>query len=130
MAHEYGIIILISIGLAAGIMSGMLGLGGGLIIVPALVYIMGLSQQTAMGTSLAILLPPVGLGAVVEYYRNGHVDIRAALIIAVALFLGAWLSSYFANKIPEVVMRLVFGVFVLILGIAIIVDTVKKLPMS
>ncbi len=129
MVHGAGIVVLAAVGLVSGIMSGMFGIGGGgVIIVPALVYLFGFSQHSAIGTSLAILLPPVGLGAVIEYYRNGHVDLRSAFVVALGLFLGAWISSYFANRIPEAYMRLAFGVFVLSLGVYIIASSMRNLP--
>lgn len=128
MDHGSGIVILALIGLISGIVSGMFGIGGGVIIVPALVYLIGFSQHAAIGTSLAILLPPVGLGAVLEYYRHGDVDFRAAIIVALGLFIGAWISSYVASRIPEAYLRLAFGVFVIFLGVYIVLSTVKKIP--
>ncbi len=86
-------------------------------IVPALVYLAGFSQHRATGTSLAVLLPPVGIGAVIEYYRGGNVDWKAANIIAAAVFCGAWVGAAFANKISGPVLRLMFGVFVVLLGL-------------
>jgi hypothetical protein len=71
-------------------LSGLFGIGGGVIIVPALIYLAGFDQHLATGTSLAVLLPPVGFGAAIEYYRQGHVDLKAAIVIAVALFVCAW----------------------------------------
>ncbi|HQG32402.1 MAG TPA: sulfite exporter TauE/SafE family protein [Deltaproteobacteria bacterium] len=129
MAQGPGIALLIIIGLGSGIMSGMFGIGGGIIIVPALVYLMGFSQHEAIGTSLAILLPPVGLGAVLEYYRHGNVDLRSAIIVALGLFLGAWLASSVANRVAEAFMRLAFGVFVTVMGVLIILNTLKKYPL-
>ena len=82
MEHESSIALFILIGLSAGLLSGLLGIGGGILIVPALMYLAGFSQLTATGTSLAILLPPVGLAAVLVYHRNGNVDVRAAVCIA------------------------------------------------
>lgn len=116
-------IVLCLIGIAAGLTAGLFGIGGGLIIIPALVYFAGFSQLTATGTSLAILLPPVGLMAAIEYYRKGHVDIKAALIIAVCLFLSAWLSSIFANKLPQNTIKFMFGIFVTCIGIYITIST-------
>ena len=110
------------IGIIAGIAAGQFGIGGGIIIIPALVYFAGFSQLTATGTSLAILLPPVGLMATLEYYRKGHVDLKAAIIIAVCLFLSAWLSSIFANKLPENTARFMFGIFVTCVGVYITVS--------
>lgn len=110
-------IVFCLIGIAAGLTSGFFGIGGGIIIVPALVYFAGFSQVTAIGTSLAILLPPVGLMAAIEYYRHGHVDIKAALIIAACLFVTAWISSIFANKLPQNTIKFMFGVFVTGIGV-------------
>ena len=107
----------IAIGLAAGIASGLFGIGGGIIIVPALVYFLDFSQHRATGTSLAILLPPVGLAAVVEYYRSGSVDLKAAAVVAISLFAGAWFSAAWANKIAAPTLKLFFGVFVICVGL-------------
>ncbi len=126
MAQGPSIALLVIIGLGAGVMSGMFGIGGGIIIVPALVYFVGFSQHEATGTSLAILLPPVGLGAVIEYYRYGNVDLRSAVIVALGLFIGAWIASSVANRVSESFMRLAFGVFLMLIGASIIVDTLRK----
>jgi uncharacterized protein len=129
MNQETSIVFLAIIGLISGIVSGMFGIGGGVIIVPALVYILGFTQHEATGTSLAILLPPVGLGAVMEYYRHGNVDLRSAIIVALGLFVGAWITSTLANRVSETFMRLAFGVFVTTMGVFIILNTLKKLPL-
>jgi uncharacterized membrane protein YfcA len=125
MTHEIGIFILI--GLAAGLIAGFFGLGGGIIIVPALVYLAGFSQLSATGTSLAILLPPVGLAAFIEYYRGGHVNIKAAVVIAVCLFFAAWVSSHLAQKVNTVYLRLAFGVFVILVGSYMVYTSVLNL---
>ena len=109
-------VVLCLIGIAAGLTSGFFGIGGGIIIIPALVYFAGFSQVSAIGTSLAILLPPVGLMAAIEYYRHGHVNIKAALIIAACLFITAWISSIFANKLPQNTIKFMFGIFVTSIG--------------
>jgi uncharacterized protein len=109
--------IYIVIGLGAGISAGIFGIGGGVIIVPALVFLAGYGQEKAIGTSLAVLLPPVGLLAVLEYYRNGNVDLKAALIIAASLFGGAWLGSLGAHKMGEPLLKVSFGIFIIGLGI-------------
>jgi uncharacterized membrane protein YfcA len=126
MGHEPSIAIFILIGLAAGLLSGLLGIGGGIIIVPALIYLAGFSQLTATGTSLAILLPPVGLAAVLVYHRNGNVDFRAAVVIAVFLFLAAWAGSHIAQKINAGYLRLFFGAFVTAVGIYIIITSLNR----
>lgn len=109
------LLLLVIIGLLAGVLSGFVGVGGGLIIVPALVYIMGLSQHEAQGTSLGVLLLPVGILAVMNYYRSGQLDIRYALIIAAAFVAGGYFGSKWALVLPEVVVRRVFG-FIMLIG--------------
>lgn len=110
-------ITLILIGVVAGISSGVFGIGGGIIIVPALVYLLGFSQHLAVGTSLAVLLPPIGVVAVIEYYRQGNVDLRAALIIALALVVGAWIGAVVGNRIPAELLKLLFGIFLVVVGL-------------
>ncbi len=94
---------------------------------PALVYIMGFSMHRAIGTSLAVLLPPVGLIAFLEYYRHHNVNVRAALLIAATLIIGAWLGALTANRLPAPVLRLLFGVLVVVLGGYMVADAVKRL---
>ena len=110
------------IGLSAGVLSGLFGIGGGILIVPALMYGLGFSQKLATGTSLAILLPPVGIAAVMEYYRQGAVDMKAAMIIAVMVVVGSWFGSKFSVVIDPVTMKLLFGIFLILLGGYIIYD--------
>jgi uncharacterized protein len=117
---------LIAIGLVAGVLSGIFGIGGGVIIVPSLIYILGFSQHKATGTSLAILLPPIGIAAVLEYYRHDNVDLRAAFIIAIASILGAWIGSVYANRVTGPALRLSFGIFVVILGFYLIYGAMKR----
>ncbi len=112
----------ILIGLGAGALSGMFGIGGGVLIVPALMYGMGFSQKTATGTSLAILLPPIGMAAVMQYYRSGHVDFRAGLLIAASMFLGGWLGAKFALQLDPKMLKSLFGVFLLLLGAYLLFD--------
>ena len=119
--------ILVLVGLAAGVISGMFGVGGGVIIVPALVILAGFTQHKAVGTSLAVLLPPVGIAATIEYYRHGNVSLRAALIIAAGLILGAWLGAFFANKLSGPHLRLSFGVFICAMGVYMIYGAAKRL---
>jgi uncharacterized membrane protein YfcA len=104
------------IGLAGGLAAGIFGIGGGIIIVPALVYWAGFSQHMATGTTLAVLLPPIGLAAAYEYYRHGNVDVRAAVILAATMFLGAWLGAFLANRLDAGYLHLIFGIFVCGLG--------------
>ena len=109
-------VILSVIGLVSGIASGVFGIGGGILIVPALVYFAGFSQHAATGTSLAILLPPVGLAAVIEYYRHGNVSLPTALIVGSTLFLGAWIGAHLANNLSGAQLKLVFGIFLVCMG--------------
>ncbi len=121
------ITLLLLIGLASGIASGLFGIGGGVLIVPALVYLAGFSQHAATGTSLAILLPPVGLAAVLEYYRHGNVDLKTAFIVAAAMFVGGWLGALMANHIAGPYLRLMFGIFVVGLGLYLVFGALQRL---
>ena len=119
--------VLIGIGLVAGLLSGVFGIGGGVVIVPALIYLAGFRQHMATGTSLAILLPPVGIAAVVEYYRHGNVNLYAALVIAVTVTIGGWFGAVLANRLAGPYLRLAFGVFVVTLGISLIIGALRRL---
>ena len=120
-------VLLIAIGLAAGVLSGIFGIGGGVVIVPALIYLAGFRQHQATGTSLAVLLPPIGIAAAYEYYRHGNVDIRAAGIIAVGVLVGGWLGAVVANRVAGPYLRLAFGLFVVSLGVYLIFGASKRL---
>ncbi len=117
----------IVIGIFGGIASGLFGVGGGIVVVPALIYWAGFSQHLATGTSLAVLLPPIGLAAAYEYYRHGNVDIRAAIVLAISMFLGSWVGAYFANRIKGPHLRLAFGIFICVLGVYLIHGAGKRL---
>lgn len=119
--------LLLAIGLVSGVASGLFGIGGGVLIVPGLVYVLGFSQHAATGTSLAILLPPVGLAAVMEYYRHGNVDLRAALVVAAALFAGGWGGAVIANHVAGPQLRLAFGLFVVVLGLYLVFGALRRL---
>ncbi len=121
------IVLMLLIGLFAGIVSGVFGIGGGIIIVPALIYLAKFSQHAAIGTSLAILLPPVGLWAVLEYYRHGNVDLKAALIVAIAFMAGGWIGAHLANHLGGSLLKLMFGLFVVGIGGYLIFDAVKPM---
>lgn len=110
-------IIYIVIGTAAGILSGLFGIGGGVIIIPALIFLEGFSQLKAQGTSLVALLPPVGILAFLEYYKRGYTDVYAGLIICGAMVIGAKFGAQFAHMLPLDVLRKAFGVFVILVGI-------------
>jgi|TARA_B100001063_G_C16779036_1_gene569052 uncharacterized membrane protein YfcA len=115
------IVILVVIGILAGILSGMIGVGGGIIIVPALVYFLGMSQHGAQGTSLALMLPPIGILAAINYYKAGELNIKYAAIIAVAFIVGGYLGSKLSlTYISEAMMKKVFGIIMLIAAIKLV----------
>lgn len=115
------------IGVLAGIAAGLFGVGGGIVLVPALIYWSGFSQHLATGTSLAVLLPPIGLAATVEYYRHGNVDVHAAAFLALGLFAGAWVGAWLANQLRGPQLRLAFGVFVTGLGLYLVLGAVRRI---
>ncbi|MFP4025935.1 MAG: TSUP family transporter [Thiohalospira sp.] len=118
----YEFIVLILIGFLAGIVGGSLGLGGGIIIVPALVFIMGFTQHHAQGTSLAVLLFPIGILGVLHYAKNGYVNYKYAVILIVAFILGSYLGSYISVYLPAKTLKKVFGIFILIISVKMILD--------
>jgi uncharacterized membrane protein YfcA len=111
------ILLLILIGLVAGSLGGMIGLGGGIILIPALILIMKLDQQTAQGTSIAVMLPPIGLFAVYNYYKAGYVNTKYAMIIAAAFMVGGYFGSLLALKLSPDIMRKAFSVLLVIIAI-------------
>ena len=105
------------IGVVAGIFGGLLGIGGGTIVVPALVYFFQMTQHKAQGTLLAAFLPPVAILAVLRYYKSGNVDLMAACFIALGLLVGGYYGAGLGLAIPEVTLKRIFGVFLLILSV-------------
>jgi uncharacterized membrane protein YfcA len=110
------IVLLAIIGLAAGILSGMIGVGGGIIIVPALVFILGFSQKQAQGTSLGLLLLPVGILAVLNYYRQGFIDSRVVAVMCLSFVAGGWLGSKIALSIPQETVKKIFAVVMVLVA--------------
>lgn len=104
------IMLLVIIGLTAGVLSGMVGVGGGIIVVPALVIFLGFTQHEAQGTSLGLLLLPVGILAVINYYNKGYIDIRVVAIMSVAFVLGGWLGSKLSLSLPQETVKKIFAV--------------------
>lgn len=111
------IIIYIIVGIAAGTLSGLFGIGGGIIIIPALMYLKGFSQLTAQGTSLVAMLPPVGILAFMEYYKKGNTNIVAGVIICITMLISAKFGGQLANILPMSVMKKTFGIFIILVGI-------------
>ncbi len=116
------ILILILIGLVAGVFSGMIGIGGALIIIPSLVLIFGMDQYAAQGTSLAVMLPPIGLLAAYNYYKVGAVNWKYALIISVAFFIGGYFGSKITLSIPESIIRKGFAVFLILIAVKMLIS--------
>jgi uncharacterized protein len=114
------ILILIMIGIMAGVFGGLFGIGGGLIMIPALVFFLNTDQHLAQGTSLAVMLPPIGLLAAYNYYKAGQVNIWYAVIIATAFIAGGYFGSKIALNLSETTMKRVFGVFLLLYALKLI----------
>lgn len=110
------VLIILTIGLAAGILSGMVGVGGGIIIVPALVFFLGFSQKIAQGTSLGILLLPGGILAVLNFYKQGYIDIKVVLILFVAFVIGGYFGSKISLSISEGKLKKVFAIMLLLIA--------------
>jgi len=111
------VLIIIVIGLFTGLLAGMLGIGGGLIVIPALILVLGFSQHEAQGTSLAMMLPPIGIVAAWNYYKAGHVDLKVALILALAFIAGSVFGSKIAIGLSENVLKKIFSIFLVLVGL-------------
>ncbi|MBA3671703.1 MAG: sulfite exporter TauE/SafE family protein [Gemmatimonadaceae bacterium] len=109
-------ILYFAIGAAAGLLSGVFGIGGGILIVPALLLIGRMSPASATGTSLGALLLPVGALGAWQYYKNGHVDVRASLLIAIGLFIGAYFGARFAQTLNPATAKRAFAVFLVLVS--------------
>jgi uncharacterized membrane protein YfcA len=105
------------IGLVGGVLSGLFGIGGGLVIVPALILLAGMTAKQAAGTSLAALLLPVGILGAMEYWRAGHVNVQMALLVAVGLLVGAFIGARLAVGLPNELLQRAFGVLLLLVGL-------------
>jgi len=112
----------ILLGLVVGVLSGIVGIGGGIMIIPVLVYFFHMSQHTAQGTSLAALLAPIGALAFWEYYKAGNVDLKAGLLIALGFLIGGYFGGLWAQHLPEVVLRKAFGTLLAIIGIQLLLS--------
>jgi hypothetical protein len=107
-------------GFLTGIVGGLFGVGGGEIFIPLLIYVFGFSQHQAQGTSLAVLLPPIGLLAALRYYRAGHVDFAVAGLLALGFFFGASLGAMAATRVHGELLRRLFGAFLLVVALHMI----------
>jgi uncharacterized membrane protein YfcA len=109
--------IFLAIGLGAGVLSGLFGIGGGIVIVPALILLAKMTATKATGTSLGALLLPVGALGAWTYYRNGNIDIRASLWIALGIFLGAWFGAQVAQHLPPLILKRMFAVLLVVVAV-------------
>ena len=111
------VIILIIIGMVAGILGGMVGVGGGIIIVPALIFFLGFSQKMAQGTSLGILLLPVGILGVFQYYKQGYIDMKVVLIISLGFLIGSFFGSKIALSLSQETVKKIFAALMIIVAV-------------
>jgi hypothetical protein len=111
------VFLILLLGLIAGVISGLIGIGGGIIIVPALVLLFGFSQHQAQGTTLALMVPPIGLLAAWTYYQQGHVDIKIAAIICLGFFVGGLVGASIATDMSSLILQRIFGIVLLLLGL-------------
>jgi uncharacterized membrane protein YfcA len=114
------VVLLLIVGLSAGILSGFVGIGGGIVMVPGLIFLLGYGQQQAQGTSLAVLMLPVVALAVRNYYRAGAIDPKVVLILAVAFVLGGYFGSKWSLALPQEVVKRVFGALMILIGAKLI----------
>lgn len=110
------LLILLLIGVVTGFMSGMLGIGGAIIMVPALIYILGFTQHMAQGTSLAVMLPPIGIIAAYNYWKAGQVNIKFAAILVIAFLLGSYFGSKIAITMPQAALKKIFAILLLLVA--------------
>jgi uncharacterized membrane protein YfcA len=110
----------ILLGLVVGALSGVVGIGGGVLIIPALTFFFHMSQHKAQGTSLGALLAPIGALAFWEYYKAGNADLKAALLIAVGFLVGGYFGGVWAQQLPELVLRRIFGTLLVLIGIRLL----------
>jgi len=110
-------ILFVILGLAAGTFSGIVGLGGGVVIVPALVFLFGLTQQQAQGTTLALMVPPIGIMAAYAYYQQGYVDLKIAALICVGFIFGGWIGAKLAINMPQEILKKVFAISLFLISL-------------
>jgi uncharacterized protein len=120
------VLLVILIGLCAGIMVGLLGIGGGIVLVPALVYLLHMDQHIAQGTSLFVLLPPIGLGALLEYRKKGEVDFRAGILCALGMLAGGYVGGRIAVPMSSDRLKELFGAFLMLSAILLWTKAAKK----
>ena len=113
----HSVILIALIGILSGILGGMLGLGGAIIIIPALIMFLGYSQQMAQGTALIMMVLPVGALAAFQYYQKGFVDIKASLILAAFFFVGGYFGAKYATQVPQEVLKKIFASMLVVIAV-------------
>lgn len=121
------LLILLSIGLGAGMLSGFVGIGGGVVIVPALVFLLGLSQHEAQGTSLFVLVMPVVFLALTNYWKTGNVNWKYGLIIAIAFIIGGYFGSKLSLKLSPQIVKLAFGLLMAYVSFQLIFSSIQEI---
>lgn len=111
------ILLVVAVGIAAGILGGLVGVGGGIIIVPALVYFLGFSQKTAQGTSLGLIMLPVGILGVMQYYKQGHVDFKVVGILAIGFLIGSFFGSKISLGMSQETVKKTFAVLMIMIAV-------------
>ncbi|MEH2363652.1 sulfite exporter TauE/SafE family protein [Nostoc sp.] len=115
-------ILLLLLGSVAGTSSGLVGIGGGTLLTPALIYLFGFEQHIAQGTTLALLVPPIGLMGALTYYRQGYVDLKVVILICIGFFVGSLLGAKLAVGLPDVLLKRMFGTMTLIISLKMILS--------
>jgi len=105
------------VGVATGAFAGMFGIGGGVFVIPAMVYLFGFSQKMATGTSLGMLLPPIGILAFLEFYKSGYVNVSAAVLLILGFVAGSWLSASYTVALPDLLLKRAFGGLLIVMGV-------------
>lgn len=111
------LIAMIFVGVLGGIVSGLIGIGGGILMVPLLVFIFGLSQKMAQGTTLAMFVLPISLFSVITYYRHGYVDLRVTALLIIGFIVGSLIGAKFAVRVPDVLLTKIFGILIILIGL-------------
>lgn len=122
--------VVLIIGLCAGVLVGLLGIGGGVILVPAMVHLLHMDQHAAQGTSLFVLLPPIGLGALLEYRKKGNVDLHAGILCAIGMLIGGYIGGKIAVPMPTVRLTQLFGVFLMFSAVLLWAKASKAAPVA
>lgn len=108
------------LGLLGGVLSGLLGIGGAVILIPMLVYVFGFDQHTAQGTTTALMLPPIGILAFMQYYKSGYVNVKVAALICVGMIVGGYFGGYLGTHISPVILKKIFGVALFVISMQMI----------